>query len=81
MLWGPFPPGCPMILLRGPQRWRNYPNEKPSKGRLRALQAQGALIGGHQVHAPASRPAVPQASEPPRRRETPGPHPWDRAQG
>lgn len=43
MLWGPFPPGCPMILLRGPQRWRNYPNEKPSKGRLRALQAQGVF--------------------------------------
>lgn len=30
--------------LRGPLRRKNYPNEKLSKGRLRALQAQGALL-------------------------------------
>ena len=81
MLWDPFPPGSPMILLRGPLRGKNYPNEKLSKGRLRALQAQGALLRGHEDHALASCSAVPQASRPPRRRETPGPHPWDRAQG
>lgn len=44
MLWDPFPPGSPMVLLRGPLRGKNYPNEKLSKGRLRALQAQGALL-------------------------------------
>lgn len=46
MFWGPLPPDYPMILLRVPLRYRNYPNKQPCKADCRPSGPSGLSSAG-----------------------------------